>query len=364
MDLKPRVSAVPTFLETPLRGLYRRLGFAREFHRCIRLFRSLYRRIERLSGPHALLFVVTSFVVGQAINTVAPMERFFLYQLLFIPAVVIAFREIKIFMRSVDKYRATVASHPINHTAVFVSRLLQSYWTVPGLVIVSSLYVYSTITLKYVSLNATGFYALTMIGFVMLSAILGQTCYVYYLLLLRRVARCEHFKYNFYFPARTNWVQLLAEMGTRLSSAFFILGFIYTAVFFLNMPSGYVSISRDPWKLELSTPNNAAFVASWLTIFVIIILAFPLYAWLNARFLKAIIRRLKDISINEIETLMDQSNIRGKGDADTELKYYQLMLNIESSSDRPSETTNTLPVLLTLSSIAVHLIKISESFSP
>lgn len=62
--------------------------------------------------------------------------------------------------------------------------------------------------------------------------------------------------------------------------------------------------------------------------------------------------------------LMADSNIRGRGDADAELKYYQLMVSIENSSSEASDTKNILPVTLTLSSIAVHLIKISESFSP
>jgi hypothetical protein len=330
----------------------------------VSLARGLYASIARLGLRHAAIFVVASFAVGQAINRFAPLNRFLLYQLLFIPAIVIAFAEIKIFVRSVGKYKTMTASHPTRDTGMFIANLLQSCWALPGLLTVSTLYIYATISLRYIALNPTGYYALVMICLVMLSAILGQTCYVYYLLLLHRVSASDAFKYNFYFPARTDWVQLLTQAGARLSNAFFVLGFIYTLVFFLNMPNSYVSISLHPWRLVLSTPNNRMFVASWLAIFVIVVLAFPIYAWTKARYLRILIRKLTDISIGEIEALIAESNLRGKGNVDAELKYYQLMANIENSSNEASNASNMLPVVLTICTIAVHLIKISESFSP
>ncbi|HUP62350.1 MAG TPA: hypothetical protein VNA69_18240 [Thermoanaerobaculia bacterium] len=326
--------------------------------------RGLYASIARLHLRHAVIFILTSFAVGQAVNRFAPLNQFLLYQLLFIPAIVIAFAEIKIFVVSVGKYKAMIASHHTRDTGTYIVSLLQSYWALPGLFTVGTLYIYATISLKYIRLNPTGYYALVMIGLVMLSAILGQTCYVYYLLLLRRVAASETFKYNFYFPARTDWVQLLTRTGARLSNAFFVLGFIYTLVFFLNMPNDYITISPRPWRVVLTTPNNLAFVASWVTIFIIIIFAFPAYAWLKVRYLRLLIRRLKDISIGEIELLITEGNLRGKGNVDAELKYYQLMTNIENSSSESSDASNLLPVALTICSIAAHLIKISESFSP
>jgi hypothetical protein len=344
MQLRAKASAVSAYIANVVRGLYA--------------------SIARLELRHAVIFVVTSFAVGQAVNRFAPLNLFLQYQLLFIPAIVIAFAEIKIFVASVGKYKAMIASHPTRDTGTYIVNLLQSYWALPGLLIVSSLYIYATISLKYIELNPTGYYALVMIGLVMLSAILGQTSYVYYLLLLRRVTASETFKYNFYLPARTDWVQLLTQTGARLSNAFFVLGFVYTLVFFLNMPNDYVTISLRPWRLALTTPNNIAFVMSWLTIFIIIIFAFPAYAWLKARYLRILIRRLKDISIGEIELLITEGSIRSKGNVDAELKYYQLMTNIENSSSEASDASNILPIALTLSSIAVHLIKISESFSP
>lgn len=327
-----------------------------------RIMQRLLRIIERLNHRHAAGFIAISFGLGQVINRYRPLDKFLIYQLLFIPAVVIAFMEIKRFVMGVEKYRMMTASHPNRGVGDYISNLLESCWAIPGLVVISSLYIYSTISLKYIKMNLAGYYALLMIALVMLSAILGQTCYVYYLLLLWKISRSKKFKYNFYFPARTDWVQLIAQIGTRLSNAFFVLGFIYTTVYSLNVPSGYIRMSFRPRHAQLSTPNDLVFLVSWLTIFIIIIFAFPMYAWLKSKYLRAIIGRLKEISISEIEMLMMKSNLRDKGDVDTELKSYQLMVNIENSSSSLSEKYNILPVAATLSSMAVHLIKISESF--
>jgi hypothetical protein len=313
---------------------------------------------------HAVVLIGVVFPLGQLLNKLYPLDNFVIYELLFGPAILVAFAEIRLFVRGMEKYKMMVASHPTRETGTYISNLLHSYWALPSLAIISALYLYSTVSLKYVTLNPMGYFALLVITLVMISAVLGQTSYVYYLLLLRRVSQCKTFKYNFYFPARTDWVQLLAYVGTHLNNGFFMLGVIYITVFYLNMPSSYLQITLHPLRVRIATPNDLAFIASWLTIFVIIPVAFLVYAWFKARYLKAIIRRLKDTSIAEIEALITESNIRQMGNVDAELKYYQLMTSIENSSGEASDSRNFLPVLLTLSSITAQLIKISESFSP
>jgi hypothetical protein len=323
----------------------------------------LYSRVEKLTIRHAAAFILVSFILGQVANTLYPLKNLFIYQLLLIPAIIMAFAEVKAFVRGVKEYKIMISSHPTKETGTYALSLLKSCWSLPGLIVISSVYLYSTVTLKYVAFNLTGLYALSMLLLVLLSAILGQTCYVYYLLLLRRVAGSKSFKYNFYFPARTDWVQFLARMGTRLSNAFFILGFIYTAVFFLNVPDDYLTITLSPWRVDVSTPNDPAFVTGWVTIFIIIILAFPMYAWIKVAYMRAIIRKLKDNSLHELDDLISGTTIREQADPDVHLKYHQLMANIENSSNNVGEPLNLLPAALTVSSIAVHLIKISESLS-
>ena len=334
--------------------------FRRRFGRP-RLMPPFFRLLEKLDRWHAVGFAVISLGVGQLLNPLAPLDHFLLYQVLFIAAVIIALSEIKSLIASVRAYREITASHPSFEAGVFLSRLLESNWSIPGLIVISSLYIYSTLSLGYIEFNPVGFYALVMISLVMVTAILGQTFYVYYLLFLRKVASGKQFRYNFYLPASTDWVRLLSDAGIRLSNAFFVLGFIYTVVFFLNMPDGFLEVSRNPLRVNVSTPNNFAFVVSWVTIFIIIIVAFPVYAWLRSRYIEAIIRRLKDLSIDEIHLAMREGDIRSEKGVEAELKFCQLMTNIDESADLAADRHNLLPIAATISSIAVHLIKIFES---
>ena len=323
--------------------------------------RSLLRTVEHLNRWQTLAFVTFSFGAGQLLNRYWPFDNFLAYQLLFIPAVVIAFFEVKKFLASIEEFRLMTASYPNKEDGDYIYTLLCSHWYYVALLAVGGLFVYSSVELRYVTFNPTGAYALLMIILVMISAILGQLCYVYYIFLLRRIAAGHGFKYNFYLPYRTNWVLLLDDVGFRLNNAFFVLGFIYTSVYCLNVKGGYLKLAFQPLKLELSTPNNIAFAVSWVVLFVIIIIAFPLYAWLRSRYIDAIVRKLKDISIEEINFLITESGTGQKKDLDSEQKYYRLILDIDGSPRSPRERLNIIPIVATLSSIAVQLITISKS---
>src|SRR5436305_9364475 len=92
--------------------------------RTANLLKYLYARIAKLGLRHAFIFVVLSFLAGQGVNIFAPLHRFLEYQLLFIPAVVIAFGQIKVFVADMEKYKAMIASHPTRDTGLYVSGLL------------------------------------------------------------------------------------------------------------------------------------------------------------------------------------------------------------------------------------------------
>src|ERR1700741_2474106 len=122
MNLKARLSPIWARIGN-LGGLYKGVGrinfrdasafvlISRSWTRIGKL-RGLYRSIGRLDARHAGAFVVTAFGLGQVLNWYTPMDKFLVYQVLFIPAIVIAFMEIKVFLLSVEKYKTVVASHP------------------------------------------------------------------------------------------------------------------------------------------------------------------------------------------------------------------------------------------------------------
>lgn len=324
----------------------------------------LFSLIEGLSRRQAVWFMILTISVGQLLNHFRPMALFGVYQLLFIPAIVIAFQEIQKFLSSIREFEKLTASHPNREVGSYIRKLINSNWAIGGVLLIGSIFLYASLRLQYINLDIMGLYALFVIALIMISAVLGQTCYIYYLLLLRRIASGEKFKYNFYFPAKTDWVLLLSRMGARLNNAFFFLGFIYTLVFYLNMPSHYVVISLQTWQLRITTPDNFIFTASWAAIFLIIIVAFPVYYWTSSALMRRIVERLKTVSVNEVELLMESREGGLRGNVDIELKYYQLIANIQGSLNEPQKDLRLLPALATFGSIAVHGIKIFESLAP
>ena len=322
--------------------------------------RSLLRAIARLNRWHAVVFVGVALACGQLLNIFWPFDSILLYQILFVPAILIAFSEIQRFLQGIEKFRTIIASHPNREDGECISSLLHSYWYFVALALVGGLFVFASIELKYVTFDPTGIYALAMIVLVMVSAVLGQLCYLYYIILLRRIANGRKFKYNFYLPARTNWVRLIHEIGIRLTNAFFVLGFIYTLVYFLNVKDGYLTLSRDPFQFSLATPNDLVFLVSWTVLFGIVVIAFPCYVWLHSTYMNAVVRLLKDLSIEEVSFLI--SGEKETSDRDDRVKYYRMMMDIDASVGTPKERFNFVPVVATMSSIAVHVIKISESF--
>jgi hypothetical protein len=326
---------------------------------------SILKAIQWFSYSSTTIFVVAIVIVGQIINAFQPFKYFHIYQLLVIPSILIASWAVKKFIADFESFNKVIASHPVNFVGIKLSRLIYSNWALPGLVLIGGLYVYSSYRLEYIQFDAVGLYALLMILLMLTTAIIGQTVYVYYILLLSRLNKESEFKYNFYMTAKTDWIVMIAKTGRMFNNCFFILGFIYTLVFYLNSPKGTILIDSTKGgflkELLLTTPDNHAYLISWITIIVIIFIAFPIYYLIQNNYIKSLIRKLKDKSISEISMLMKAGAIKSQDNLELELKYLTLINNIENSAKKPIASYNIIPVISSICSISVHFIKISEN---
>lgn len=322
--------------------------------------RHFLRFVSALSVWHCILFVAISAGLGQALNWFWPMDDLALYQVLLIPAIAYALFEVQRFTTGVEEFRAMIASHPNRSDGDYIGDLVASRWYFTALLIVGGLFIFASLELEYVTIDPTGLYALVMIALVMVSAVMGQLCYLYHVLLLRRLSRGKEFKYNFFLPARTDWVRLLGEMGSRLTNAFFLLGFVFTLVYVLNVQPGYITFSWRPIQIALSTPNDFVFVVSWVVLFLIVVIAFPCYVWLQSTYMRNLVRALKDKSIEEVNGLISSTG-KSDGKSDDGNSSYRMMMDIDASVPAPRDRFNPIPYIATFSSLAVHLIKISES---
>jgi hypothetical protein len=326
---------------------------------------SMLKAIQWFNIWRTVLFVFIIIFVGQIINAFQSFRNFHIYQLLVILSILVASWAIKRFITDFKNFNKVIASHPTNFVGIKISRLIYSKWALPGLILIGGLYVYSSYKLEYIQFDVIGAYALIMILLMMTTAIIGQTVYVYYIILLSKLNKQNEFKYNFYMPAKTDWIVLIAKTGRMFNNSFFILGFIYTLVFYLNSPESAVVINRANGDfingLVLTTPDNLVFLISWLTIIVIIFIAFPSYYFIQNNYIKALVQKLKDKSMLEISLLMKSDAIKSQDNLEVEIKYITLINNIENSAKKPLTSYNVIPLISTISSISVHFINISQS---
>ena len=292
--------------------------------------------IQGFSVYQMTIFLFLLITSGQLINYFQHFKHFHIYQLLVTTTIILASYSIRKFLHGMEEFKQMTASHPIKFVGIKIAKLIQSKWSIPGIVIIGGLYVYSSIRLEYIRFDLIGLYALIMIILMMITAVFGQTIYVYYIILLNKLSHENEFSYNFYMPAKTDWIIKLAKNGRMLNNSFFVLGFIYTLVYYLNMPSNsiliYQSVHGRIWdRFLFCTPDNQIFVLSWMVIFIIIFIAFPIYYIIQTYHIKMLIRRLKDISISEIQKLMKAQELTGHDSIDLELQYFNLINNIECS---------------------------------
>lgn len=320
----------------------------------------------KLSAYWASIIVLSLVIVGQIIHFYYPLKHFNAYQILVSTAIIVAFWAIRKFLVGFEEFKQMTASHPIKFVGINILKLIRSEWSIPGILIIGGLFIYSSFRLQYIQLDLIGVYALVMIILMITTAVFGQTIYVYHIILLNQLNQENAFKYNFYMPAKTDWIVRLAKNGRMLNNSFFILGFIYTVVYYLNMPPKSISINHlvngsfgD--RISISTPDNLIFIMSWVAIFIIIIVAFPTYYFIQKNYIKSLVRRLKDLSIKEVQKLMKAQDLTGVDNIDSELKYFNLINNIENSPITPLKGYGLIPIISTLSSLSVHFIKISES---
>ncbi len=321
---------------------------------------------HNLSLNIALLIILILIIIGQVIHFFYPLKHFHVYQFFALTAIILAFWAIRKFLFGFEKFKQMTASHPIKFIAINIFKLVNSKWSISGILAIGGLFIYSSFQLEYIQFNLMGIYALVIIVMMMVTAVYGQTIYVYYIILLNKLIQENFFKYNFYFPSKTDWVVQLAKNGRILNNSFFILGFIYTLIYYLNMSPNYIKLDDSEvgnfgGMINVSTPDNVIFIISWIAIFVIIIIAFPTYYFIQKNYIKTLVRKLKNSSIKEIQKLMKAHELTGVDSIDSELKYFNLINNIENSPNMPFEGFSLIPIISTLSSLCIHLIKISEN---
>ena len=152
------------------------------------------------------------------------------------------------------------------------------------------------------------------------------------------------------------WLTLWAGYFQRSEKAFFISGVLFTLEYILLMPEGIITYESG---LVIHSKDPFAFLTSWLTIVVLIIIAFPIIAILIRHLFQSTLNNMRAGLHREFQTLWNTAGERAQL---TELWAYA---QLSSSSLKlgtyifPQKTY--VPLISTLISLALNLMKLYES---
>lgn len=239
-------------------------------------------------------------------------------------------------------------------------RCQQSVWCFVVPVFPAVRFVQKTLYLEYVPNSDTGYYAalfgastfyLALIAYIHLAISI-----FFFWKISRNTGGCIPLRFPNDLFTPPEWLTLWASYFRRSEKAFFVSGALFTFEYILLMPEGIITYESGP---VIHSKDPFAFITSWLTIVVLIIIAFPIIAILIRHLFQATLNNMRAGLQGEFQTLWNTAGERAQL---TELWAYA---QLSSSSLKlgsyifPQKTY--VPLISTLISLALNLMKLYES---
>lgn len=207
---------------------------------------------------------------------------------------------------------------------------------------------------KYLSFDVVGIYGIFVISVTLFMSILGYVEYMWMLWLLYRISRCEHFHYNQSNPSQTPFLIYIADITNCAKWFFLVEGFLYIFEYFILIP-------RDSLTSEqIQMPDNLSFFITWIILFIVLVLAFPIIVVLQETIMTKIIDNLKQQQIKNLSICFNIASNNLGNNITIEQAYMcnSIMTNIIASDDYPIKARRFGPVLISIATFALHALNL------
>lgn len=325
--------------------------------------------IKRLKVKDYVFFAAIVLVLGSIIRFFFFYPNYLFYQVMLTSIIIVTVIYSKKFWYDFQNLRGKIATDPKLHVLYSKAERAQySPYILLGTLLFTGVYVSIMFILGYLEFNIVGIYALILILITCLTGTLAYGQYIVLLVYIFRLSGTKVSVYNYYFPAHTEWLKELAKITRMVSNVFFVLGTMYTCIWMVLIPKGTIKIiltngKLGGFKLLLTSNSNTLFAVSWIGIFLLFIVAFPLLHILQRKLIKMITKRMKENTMGELQLLLNSTINLGKNNIEGHMKYFSLIKEVGATPDYPLETKSYLPIVMSLASLLIQLIKIGESFS-
>lgn len=322
---------------------------------------------EKLTVKSWALYCAILFLVGVIINCSTHHRfRFFtLHQILLIAAttmLVLAMRSYFLSTKQlgVESGNGTLCKVPEVH-GLYKEKLLRlqrTYWIFLAAVCITAFFFTCIVSLEYIKIDIIGIYAIYIGGTSVLIGVYGYVQYLFFLWFLHKIGKQVKFTqygYNYYSPAKTEWVIQLAKISQRLRNYFLAIGLIYTGEYYILVPADVLTIEGK--TITMNTPNNVAFIVSWAALFVLVIIAFPVLNRIQYTLVINIVEKLKGITKNDITELMlvEQQDSKTRFERLSIISTYSSLISfVDKDNSYPIKRYITYESFMTLTTVVLH----------
>lgn len=205
---------------------------------------------------------------------------------------------------------------------------------------------------NYIVLDVVGCYAVFIVSVTVSISVIGYSAYLYLLWFLYRIRNCTQMHYNTNNPASTPFLVKIATLTNHAKWCFLSEGFLYVFEYYILIPKENIT----PEGLQM--PDNTSFLITWLVVFVVIILAFPIIVFLQESLMAQIVNNLKLNRINVLSELYENqiSCVPKSFPVEETFMLNTIISNIISSADYPVKIQRFGPALISLATFFLHAV--------
>lgn len=222
-------------------------------------------------------------------------------------------------------------------------------------------FVKKNLLLGFVEKNPAGYYAVIFGAQTFYIALLGYSqilvALFYFFQIAHDKGNCIPVDYPSDMVNPPEWFILWNQLFQKIVRLFFMVGTLFTLEYVLLMPSGVV-VYKDR-MFVFNVCDTRAFLSSWLTIFICIIVAFPTIYIIISKTQKTLLNNINR-KINHEHTILLQKNVSSNSVLDLWI-YKQLMETPIKYNNYNHVYQKVIPVASTMISLLLNVLKLYES---
>lgn len=331
-------------------------------------------KINKLSGIKICIFYVILFVIGRILLFFNPIPFDLIHQIVLTAISYIVLYSLKYAYNMTEKIGNASSGLVYGNSGndctartlkTFVDQMVdmqQSIWGPIIMLFPPLKFIRKNIYLGFIERNPAGYYAVIFAATAYYLALLGYVQILIALVQFRKISHDTDECIPLDFPHDTvappQWLILWNELFQKVVHRFFLVGTLFTLEYVLLMPKGIVTIDENK-KFTFNVHDVNSFLFSWGTIVVFIIIALPLISYIIDNLKILSIKNLGKKISREYEVLLG-SKLSTYSPLDI-WAYKQLAENAGKYSNYFKTTRSIVPIVSTLISFLLNVIKLYES---